>query len=50
MHDNAVADGWAGAAMRKPLAIQKYDGQTDGRTDQRLDGPTRQGVEARVRD
>ena len=44
IHGNPVADGWAGAVMRKPLAIQF--GPTDGRTD----GPTWQGVESRVRD
>ena len=36
IHGNPVADGWAGAVMRKPLAIQKCygtDGRTDGRTD-----------------
>ena len=50
IHGNPVADGWAGAVMRKPLAIQKCDGRTDGPTDGRTDGPTRQGVESRVRD
>ena len=35
--------------MRKPLVIQKYYG-TDGRMDGWTDGPTRQGVESRVRD
>ena len=30
---NPVADGWAGAVMRKPLAIQKYFGRTDGPTE-----------------
>ena len=43
IHGNPVADGWAGAVMRKPLAIQKYfgrtDRQTDGPTDRRTDGP-----------
>ena len=33
---NQVADGWAGAVLRKPLTIQKCYGRTDG--------PTRQGV------
>ena len=33
IHGNPVADGWAGAVMRKPLAIQKCDRQTNGRTD-----------------
>ena len=37
-----VADGWAGAVMQKPLAIQKCYGWRDG--------PTRQGVESRDRD
>ena len=39
---NPVADGWAGAVIQKPLRIQKCDLPTDG--------PTRQGVESRVRD
>ena len=42
IHGNTVTDGVAGAVMRKPLAIQKCYGRTDG--------PTRQGVESRVRD
>ena len=46
IHGNPVADGWAGAVMRKPIGIQKCDQPTDRRTD----GPTRQGVESRVRD
>ena len=46
IHDNPVADGWAGAVMQKTFAIQKYYRRTDGRTDR----PTRQGVESRVRD
>ena len=29
IHGNTVADGWAGAVMQKPLAIQKYFGRTD---------------------
>ena len=29
IHGNPVADGWAGAVMLKPLAIQKYFGPTD---------------------
>ena len=36
IHGNSVADGWAGAVVRKPLGIQKCyeaDGRTDGRTD-----------------
>ena len=54
IHGNPVADGWAGAVMQKPLAIQKCYGGTDrrmdGRTDGPTDGPTQQGVESRVRD
>ena len=37
IHGNPVADGWAGAIMRKPLGIQKCDGRTDRRTDQPTD-------------
>ena len=33
IHGTSVADGWAGSAMRKPLAIQKCDGGMGGRTD-----------------
>ena len=40
IHGNPVADGWAGALMRKPLGIQKCDGRTDGPTDQPTDRPT----------
>ena len=40
IHSNPVADGWAGAVMRKPLGTQKCDGWTDGRTDQPTDLPT----------
>ena len=29
IHGNPVADGWAGAVMRKPLGIQKCDRPTD---------------------
>ena len=29
IHGNPVADGWAGAVMRKPLGIQKCDLPTD---------------------
>ena len=29
IHDNPVADSWAGAALRKPLGIQKCDGGTN---------------------
>ena len=32
IHGNTVADGWAGAVMRKPLRIHKCYG-TDRRTD-----------------
>ena len=49
-HGNPVADGWAGAVMRKPLGIQKCDGRTDIPTFRPTDRPTRQGVESRVRD
>ena len=42
MHDTSATDGWAGAVMQKPLAVQKCDG--------RGDRPTRQGVELLVRD
>ena len=44
IHGNLVVEGLAGAAMRKPLAIQKcyglMDGWTDGRTDGWTDGRT----------
>ena len=43
---NSVADGWAGAVMQEPLAIQKCDRQTDRRTYQ----PTQQSADSRVRD
>ena len=44
IHGNPVADGWAGAVMRKPLGIQKCDIPTYRCTD-------RYGkVESRVRD
>ena len=46
IYGNPVADGWAGAVMRKPLGIQKCDGPTDLPTYQL----TRQGVESRIRD
>ena len=46
IHGNPVADGWAGAVMRKPLEIQKCDGRTYRPTDL----ATRQVVESRVRD
>ena len=39
IHGNPVADGWAGAVMRKPLAILEIF-RTDRRTDGRTDGPT----------
>ena len=45
-HGQTVADGWAGAVMQKPLAIQKCYGRIDRPTDR----PTRQGVESRVHD
>ena len=32
IHGNPVADGWAGAEMRKSIGIQKCDGPTDGPT------------------
>ena len=47
IHGNPVTDGWAGAVMRKKIAIQNI---LDGRTDGPKDRPTRQGVESRVRD
>ena len=43
IHGNPVADGLAGAVMRKLLAIQKCygrHGRTDGRTDGRMNGRT----------
>ena len=40
IHGNPVADGWAGAVMRKPLGIQKCDRPTNGRTDGPTDIPT----------
>ena len=46
IHGNPVADGWAGAVMRKPLANQKSDLPTDLPTYR----PTRQVLESRVRD
>ena len=33
IHGKTVADGWTGAVMQKPLAIQKCDWRTDRRTD-----------------
>ena len=36
IHGNRVADGWAGAAMRKPLTIRECDGPTDGPTNDHL--------------
>ena len=37
IHGKTVADGWAGAVLRKPLAIQNiWNGWTDGRAE----GPT----------
>ena len=35
IHGNPVADGWAGAVIKKPLAILEIF-----RTDQRTNGPT----------
>ena len=49
IHGNPVADGKAGAVMRKPLAILEIF-RRDRQTDRQTDGPTRQGVESRVRD
>ena len=46
IHGNPVADGWAGAVMRKPLGIQKCDVPTYRPTYR----PTRQVLELRVRD
>ena len=46
IHGTSVADGWAGAVMQKPPAIQKCDLPTDRRTDT---GP-RQDVKSRIRD
>ena len=45
IHGNPVADGWAGAVMRKPLAILEIF-RKDGLTDRR----TQQGVESLVCD
>ena len=42
IHDNPVADSWAGAVMQKPHANQKCDRQTNG--------PTQQVLESRVHD
>ena len=33
IHGNPVADGWAGAVMRKSFGIQECDGPTDIPTD-----------------
>ena len=33
IHGNPVADGWAGAVMRKPIGIQKRDSPTYRPTD-----------------
>ena len=46
IHGNPVADGWAGAVMRKPLANQKSDVPTYRPTYQ----PTWQVLESHVRD
>ena len=40
IHSNPVADGWAGAAMQKPLGIQKCDLLTDLPTDLPTNLPT----------
>ena len=37
IHGNPAADDWAGAVMRKPFGIQKYDRPTDGPMDQPTD-------------
>ena len=38
IHGRTVADGWAGAVMQKPLAIQNmFRNVTDGRTDRPTD-------------
>ena len=50
IHGNPVADGWAGAVMQEPIAIQKCDVRKDGPTDGPTDRLTRQGVESRVCD
>ena len=50
IHGNPVADGWAGAAMQKPLGIQKCDGPTDRPPYQPTYQPTRQGLKSRIRD
>ena len=36
--------------MQTMLAIQKGYGRRDGPTDRRMDGPTLQGAESRIRD
>ena len=33
IHGNPVADGWAGAVLRKSVDIQIFDRRMDGRTD-----------------
>ena len=52
IHGNLVVEGLAGAAMQKPLAIQKcyglMDGWTDGRTDGWTDGRTNRPSRCRV--
>ena len=37
IHRNPIADGWAGAAMQKPLAIQKVYGGTDGQMNPQIE-------------
>ena len=36
IYGNPVVDGWAGAVMQKPLAIQKCYGLTDGPMDRQM--------------
>ena len=43
-------DGWAGAVTRKPLGIQKCDGQTDSWTDIPTNPPTNTRLQSHVRD
>ena len=50
IHGNPVADGWAGAVMRKLPGIQKCDGRTHLPTYRPTYRPTRQGVESRDRE
>ena len=41
IHGNPVADGWAGAVMRKLLGIQKCDRPMDQPTDRQTDRQTK---------